>query len=710
LKMGIADITEISYSLNALSDVSNAELRVPKGSKDMYSGHEPWSNFGTISEYGDDPDTPIIPDQINVTVDGIKYILKDGEATVGRQETSITGNIVIPSSINYNGTDYPVTKIIDCSDITCYSDGSIVCVGGAFQNSSITSISIPQSITVIPAGAFQGCAKLTRAELPDGLTKIGSAAFAGCSVLAEIEIPNSVTDLASNSNYGYRSYTFGGCRNLKSINIPVGVTRLASGCFMNSGLEELTIHDKLLTLDEECLKTNSLKTLKICVKDMESLSYMDACFGDMSNTDLIVPKGSKQVYQEYYPWMNFRSITEYDDGSEPFVPSKITTSINGVRYILKDGEATIGRQNKELTGDVIIPETVDHDGVSYTVVDMVKPTNIIAWSSNRTTCENGAFQSCEVSSVVLPNTITVIAAGAFNSCPKLTSITLPSNTTQLGAACFAGCTSLEEIFLPETITEFGSSTRYGFKSYIFGGCTSLKKVNMPKGITSLAEGSFKGSGLETFLIPSNITGLQEDCFSAKNLKSIKICHRNLDDLKYTESCFSNVSNIDLYVPEGYKALYEEFYPWKSFKSISEYKEADDDTLYNAYKIVYIVSVENKAKAARASTADYSVEKVYYKDYIPSGVGIAEIEEPTIEGYKFIGWENLDETMPAHDVAVKAILTEVTGINNLSVDETGNNTVYNLSGTKVLETNNVNNLSLKLPNGVYIVNGKKIVIK
>lgn len=474
-------------------------------------------------------------------------------------------------------------------------------------------------------------------------------------MLSDITLPNTVTDLASYTDYGYRSYAFGGCKSLKSINIPSGVTRLASGCFMNSGIEELTIHDKLLTLDEECLKTNTLKTLKICVKDMDDLSYMDACFGDMSNTDLLVPKGSKQVYQEYYSWMTFKSISEYDDGSEAFVPTKITTGIDGVRYILKDGKATIARQNKEMSGDIIIPETVIYNGVSYTVEGIVSPTNIIAWSSNRTTCENGAFQSCQITSILLPNTITIIPAGTFNGCTNLVNVTLPSGVTQLGAASFAGCSKLEEIYLPETIEKFGSSTRYGFKSYVFGGCMSLKKVNMPKGVATLAEGCFMNSGLETFLISENITNLQEDCFSTGNLKSIKICHRNLDNLKYTESCFSNVGNIDLYVPEGYKALYQEFYPWKSFKSISEYKEADDDTLYNAYKIVYIVSVENnEARESRANYVNASEHDFYYKDYIPSGVSILGIEDPSIDGYIFKGWENLEEIMPAHDIVVKAM--------------------------------------------------------
>lgn len=146
----------------------------------MYSQYEPCSNFKSITEYGDSTDTPITPDQLNVTVDNIKYILKDGKAKVGRQDATLSGNIVIPSTITYNGESYPVTQIIASSDLTCYSGGTISCKGGAFQNSKIISISIPQEITVIPPGAFQNCSKLTSVELPEGLKCVGSAAFAGC--------------------------------------------------------------------------------------------------------------------------------------------------------------------------------------------------------------------------------------------------------------------------------------------------------------------------------------------------------------------------------------------------------------------------------------------------------------------------------------------------------------------------------------------------
>ena len=84
---------------------------------------------------------------------------------------------------------------------------------------------------------------------------------------------------------------------------------------MWSGIEEITLGANIQKIAEKSLAANSLKTLKICIKDPDNLEYMDASFGNVQETDLIVPKGSKCIYQEYYPWMNFKSISEYDDGT-----------------------------------------------------------------------------------------------------------------------------------------------------------------------------------------------------------------------------------------------------------------------------------------------------------------------------------------------------------------------------------------------------------
>ena len=144
---------------------------------------------------------------------------------------------------------------------------------------------------------------------------LSAACFAGCINLEDINIPEGITDLASYTAYGYRSYVFGGCKKIKEFVIPSGVTTLASGCFLNSGLETVSIPASCTSMAEDCLDTPSLQIVTMYVRDLDKLLYTESCFGNVSNATLRVPNGSKQVYQEYYPWMSFASIEEFDDGN-----------------------------------------------------------------------------------------------------------------------------------------------------------------------------------------------------------------------------------------------------------------------------------------------------------------------------------------------------------------------------------------------------------
>ncbi len=82
---------------------------------------------------------------------------------------------------------------------------------GALSDCSLTSVTIPASVTSIGDEAFQWCGGLTSITIPAGVTSIGENAFSGCKSLTSITIPDSVTSIGDEA--------FSGCWDLTSITI-----------------------------------------------------------------------------------------------------------------------------------------------------------------------------------------------------------------------------------------------------------------------------------------------------------------------------------------------------------------------------------------------------------------------------------------------------------------------------------------------------------
>ena len=104
---------------------------------------------------------------------GIYYNLIGDEAEVTNAgnngiygpKPSYSGTVVIPESVSYNAKTYPVTSIGN----------------SAFQGcSSLTSVTIPNSVKNIGDRGFSSCTNLTSITIPNSVTSIGSSAFNNC--------------------------------------------------------------------------------------------------------------------------------------------------------------------------------------------------------------------------------------------------------------------------------------------------------------------------------------------------------------------------------------------------------------------------------------------------------------------------------------------------------------------------------------------------
>ena len=210
------DNSEYSVSFTVMN--AEKELKVKLNVAGTGGGTDPDPNPG-----GDTDPTPTPG-----ILDKLTYEIEDGKVTITDCDTSLSGDIVLPSKIEGK----PVTSIGWRAFWYC---------------SSLTSITIPNSVTSIDDLAFNGCEKLTQINvdtantvyssengvlfnkektelirypagktdtayaIPDRVTSIGWGTFSGCSSLTSITIPDSITSIGT--------CAFEGCKKLTQINV-----------------------------------------------------------------------------------------------------------------------------------------------------------------------------------------------------------------------------------------------------------------------------------------------------------------------------------------------------------------------------------------------------------------------------------------------------------------------------------------------------------
>ncbi len=252
--------------------------------------------------------------------------------------------------------------------------------------SSLTGITIPNSVTTIEYRAFSGCSSLASITIPAGVTSIGDYAFYGCSSLTSITIPDSVTSIGSNAFYG--CFRLVEVCNKSTLNITKGSEDC--GCV---GFYAIDIY-------------TSDYISKVSVTDDGYIVYTDGDTKSLigytgAETELTLPDGVAEINK--YAFAGCDKITSIT------IPGSITSVGDfAFQYCTALTSVTIG------------------EGV----------TSIGA-------C---AFEGCTgLTSVTIPGSVTSIDNGLFSGCSALTSVTIPVGVTSIGHGAFNYCIELTSI-------------------------------------------------------------------------------------------------------------------------------------------------------------------------------------------------------------------------------------------------------------------------
>lgn len=183
--------------------------------------------------------------------------------------------------------------------------------------------------------------------------------------------------------------------------------------------------------------------------------------------------------------------------------------VNGVAYNIKSDSTVhvtcITDPSTTYRGDVVVPETVTHDGVTYTVSGV----------------EGGAFKECgNLISVKIPNTVTSLGDGAFAYCDKLERVEMGDGVKSIGSRVFARDVSLKSIHLSAGIESMGEE--------VFRLCANLEKVDMPEKITAIPKMTFcECSSLKSITIPRYVSEIEVSAFTfCSSLEEMHVDEQN----------------------------------------------------------------------------------------------------------------------------------------------------------------------------------------
>ena len=628
-------------------------------------------------------------------------------------------SITIPNSVKSIGSSAfqgcSNLTSVDITDITAwckiafgngYSNPTSLAHHLYLNNVEITDLVIPNSVTTIGRYSFYQCSSLTSVTIPNGVTNIGDYAFYGCSGLTSVAISDGLTSIGS--------YAFSQCSGLTSVAIPDGVTSIGSFAFSQcSGLLSIAIPDGVKNIEEYTFRLCSSLTSITIPSSVTSIGAY-AFYGCSSLTSVTIPDGVINIEE--------RTFSDCSGLTSVAIP-------NSVKSIGNNAFSSCSA----LTS-IAIPNSVTSIGES-------------------------AFYNCyNLETLKLPDQLQIIKKAALKWCSSLKSLTIPAAVEYIYSEAFSGCNALESIkALPENppFLYDNSFSDYSIPLLVPDGCKeAYQNAQGWKNFTNISDNKYQltylvdGEEYKSYIIeygtpitpeaeptketykfsgwsdipetmPNHdvtVTGTFTRYFDVGNLtKAVDFVMNGsasaeetaLYDLNNNEKL--DIGDVILIV----KFILNNIYNAPSYigrragevADLCQYTAAQFEvkTTGNVdLRLVKSMEQTHQLMYQQKDTNTYAVVVYSLSNQLmqPENGKIIETDSNS----DMLNIENVTVATPTGEIAYYQTLSATTGIEQIE-SENGNGTavIYDLKGNRL-------NNSKALNKGIYIVNGKKAVVR
>lgn len=464
--------------------------------------------------------------------DGVEYRLYDESRVFvnGFADGADKENLEIPETISL-GTEYTVCAVGD----------------NAFRNNTtLKTLTLPGSVYMILAEAFEGCTSLESVTINNKNTKalsVNLMAFSGCTAL------QTVTGNLITAAYE----AFSGCSALTGIafvDVELDAALLARYNELQQQYSELEWqqyqsedpNDEQLISQMEAVR-NELSLVK---KKLGTGSIGDHAFQNCTSLASVkIGSGVLSISYNAFDGCNTFSSVVYN--SEAVIAGSdrsdgITFAAGDYKYAVRaKGKAAL--IHNTYTGSITIPETVKAgDGDTFTV----------------TAIGFNAFSNCSgVTSVNIPDSVVAIEPWAFSKCTSLASLTLPEDVEYIGDKAFSHCSSLSTLSIPSKVTEIGMGA---FEQ------SGLTELTIPDAVTSIREETISNCGsLEELTIGSGVENIASYAIHHNpSLKQVIIKAATPPNVGEDWLFYGCDALTDIVVPESSLEAYKTASGWSNF--------------------------------------------------------------------------------------------------------------------------------------------------